>query len=279
MPVRQLMRKLGVGPVVLNYVITPAQRLARLRLPDRDVTVESLGNQLLVFSPRKNFIGSALYRTGVWEPAVTATISELARPGIVALDVGADIGYYTLQLSRLVGPTGQVVAFEPIPKARERLEHNIIANGRSNVVVSELALGNQEGTVYLEDPFKKSRLNLNKTTAGDEDIKVTIRRMDDLVGEMNLPSVDLVKIDVEGAEHEVLRGMEQTLGRFHPVLIVVVHHHFLPQFASTAELLFEWLRGLSYEINSVEPEAVTDNVVTSTVCCRQIVNGNRAQCA
>ena len=198
--------------------------------------------------------------------------ASLASPGMVALDVGADIGYYTLQLSRLVGPTGQVVAFEPIPKARERLEHNIAANGLLNIIVSELALGNQNGTVYLEDPFKKSRLNLNKTTAGHEDIKVSIRRMDALVGEMNLASVDLVKIDVEGAEHEVLRGMEQTLRRFHPVLIVEVHHQFLPQFASTAEALLEWLNCLGYEINSVEPEAVTDNVVTSTVWCR-------AQCA
>jgi FkbM family methyltransferase len=239
-----------------------------MRLPDRDVTVESLGNQLLVFSPRKNFIGSALYRTGVWEPTVTAAIADLARPGMVALDVGADIGYYTLQLSRLVGPTGQVVAFEPIPKARERLEHNITTNGRTNIVVSELALGNQEGTVYLEDPFKKSRLNLNKTTAGEGDIKVTIRRLDDLAGEMKLSSVDLVKIDVEGAEHEVLRGMEQLLKRFHPVLVIEVHHQFLPQFGSTAEALLAWLAGLGYEINSVEPEAVTDNVVTSTVCCR-----------
>src|SRR5262249_41231088 len=119
MPVRQLMRKLGVGPVVLNYVITPAQRLTKLRLPDRDVTVESMGNYFLFFRHRKHFLGSALYGSGVGEPAVTAAISELARPGMVALDVGADIGYYTLQLSRLVGPTGQVVAFEPIPKARE----------------------------------------------------------------------------------------------------------------------------------------------------------------
>jgi FkbM family methyltransferase len=249
-------------------VITPAQKLSTLRLPDRDVTVDSLGNRLLVFSPRRNFIGSALYRTGVWEPAVTAAIADITRPGMVALDVGADIGYYTLQLSRLVGPSGRVVAFEPIPKARERLVHNIRGNGRTNIIVSELALGNQEGTVYLEDPFTKSRLNLNKTTAGERDIKVTIRRMDDLFSKLKLPSVDLIKIDVEGAEHEVLRGMEQTLRRFHPVIIVEVHNQFLPQFGSTAAGLLEWLADLGYEINPVEPEAVTDNVVTSTVCCR-----------
>jgi FkbM family methyltransferase len=199
---------------------------------------------------------------------------------MIALDVGADIGYYTLQLSSLVGSNGQVVAFEPIPKARERLEHNIATNQRTNIVVSELALGNQDGTVYLEDPFKKSRLNLNKTAAGEHDIKVTIRRMDDLVSEMNLPAVDLVKIDVEGAEHEVLRGMEQTLKRFRPVLVVEVHHQFLLQFGSTAASFLEWLAGLGYEISSVEPEAVTDNVVTSTVCCRPINrNGHHNQCA
>ena len=130
--------------------------------------------------------------------------------------------------------------------------------------MSPYALGNQEGQVFLEDPFTKSRLNLVRTSAGKEDISVSIKRMDDLIQEMDLPAVDIIKMDIEGAEHEALRGMEQTLRRFHPVLIVEVHNEFLPLFGSSAEELFNWLSTLGW-ITRWSRRA--DNA-DLTVCCR-----------
>jgi FkbM family methyltransferase len=263
---RSLARKMGVGKFVLEHVITPGQRLADKRFPDQDTEVRVNGHRLLVFSPRTNLIGRALYQHGVWEPAVTNVIERKARSGMVALDVGADIGYYALQLSRLVGPSGRVVAFEPIPEARKRLEHNIALNAAKNIEVSGYALGNEPGTVYLEDPLKKSRINLNKTSAGERDIEVSIKRLDDLVDEMNLPSIDIVKMDIEGAEHLALLGMEQSLRKFRPILIVEVHNHFLPQFGSSSQQLLTWLRTLGYEITPVDSAESEENV-TLTVCC------------
>lgn len=257
---------MGVGSFVLNHVITPGQRLVDKRFPDQDTEVQINGHKLLVFSPRSNLIGRALYQHGVWEPAVTQVIERKARPGMIALDVGADIGYYALQLSRLVSSTGKVIAFEPIPAARHRLEHNIELNGLTNIEVCGYALGNQPGTVYLEDPLQKSRINLNKSSAGERDIEVPIKRLDDLVGELNLPSVDIVKMDIEGAEHLALLGMEQSLRRFRPILIVEVHNHFLPLFGSSSEQLLTWLQTLGYEITQVDSSETVDNV-TLTVCC------------
>lgn len=268
--VRTAVRRAGIGRFILQHVITPSQKLADKRFPDRDTLVRINGHRLLVFSPRNNLIGRALYQTGVWEPPVTAAIEELARPGMIALDVGADIGYYSLQMSRLVGPAGRVIAFEPIPDARRRLEHNIALNDCKNIEVSEYALGNQEGTVYLEDPFKKSRLNLNKSSGTAGDIKVSIKRMDDLVEQMKLSSVDIIKMDIEGAEHEALLGMEQTLKKFHPILIIEVHNKFLPLFGSNSEELLGWLKTLNYQITPVDALETEENV-TQTVCCQSLL--------
>lgn len=257
---------MGVGSFVLNHVITPAQKFADKRFPNQDTEVQVNGHKLLVFSPRTNLIGRALYQHGIWEPAVTNVIERKARTGMIALDVGADIGYYALQLSRLVGPSGKVIAFEPIPEARKRLEHNIALNAVKNVEVSGYALGNEAGTVYLEDPLKKSRINLNKTSAGERDIEVSIKRLDDLIDGMNLPSIDIVKMDIEGAEHLALLGMEQSIRKFRPILIVEVHNHFLPLFGSSSQQLLNWLKTLGYEITSVDA-AETEAHVTLTVCC------------
>lgn len=267
---REFLRRMGVGKFLLEHVITPSQHLADKRFPDKDTVVRINGHKLLVFSPRNNLIGRALYQNGVWEPPVTEAIEKLTRPGMIAIDVGADIGYYTLQMSRLVGPQGRVVAFEPIPDARRRLEHNIALNGCKNIEVSEYALGNQEGTVYLEDPFKKSRLNLTKSSGEEGDIKVSIKRMDDLAEQMNLPSVDIVKMDIEGAEHEALLGMESILKKHHPILIVEVHNRFLPLFGTTAQDLLNWLKSLNYQITPVDSTQSEDNV-TQTVSCQSSV--------
>jgi FkbM family methyltransferase len=255
----------------LKYVIVPLQTIWGLRFPDRDKEVQTLVGRLLVFSPRKNLIGQALYACGVWEPEVTATIASETKPGMIALDVGADIGYYSMHFSRLVGKAGRVIAFEPIPKARERLVHNIALNKLDNIEVSEFALGNQEGIVFLEDPFTKSRVNLKKTTGGAHDIQVSIKRFDDLI-DGSLPSIDIIKMDIEGAEHEALRGMEQTLRRCKPVIVLEVHNHFLPLFNSTSDALLDWLSKLGYEIRTVEVDGPED-ARTTTVCCKPNGNG------
>src|SRR5215472_11988319 len=111
--VRSILRRAGVGRFLLNYVFTPAQKLAELQYPDNDVSVKLGHHTLKVFSPRNNRIGRALYKDKIWEPEVTTVIEKNTRAGMVALDVGADIGYYTLNLARLVGAQGRVIAFEP----------------------------------------------------------------------------------------------------------------------------------------------------------------------
>lgn len=203
------------------------------------------GFDLEVISPRRNRIGEALYRSGVWEQAVTDTIRETAKPGMTVLDIGADIGYYTILLARLASP-GAVFAFEPIPQARDTLERNVERNALKNIAVSPFALGNAAASAWIEQPFEKSRLNLSGVKPATGDVAVEIRRFDELAGALGIQHVDFLKLDVEGAEHEVLMGMAHTIDRDHPICIIEVHGEMLPLFGSSKPGFLQWMRQHGY---------------------------------
>jgi FkbM family methyltransferase len=242
---RRTARNLGFGRLLLKGIIQPLQRLDRYRLPDRACVLNVQGFDLEVISPRRNRIGEALYCHGVWEQAVTDAIKETAKAGMTVLDVGADIGYYTVLLARLAG-SGPVFAFEPIPKARDILHRNIERNALKNVAVSPFALGSAAASAWLEQPFEKSRLNLNGAKTASGDVAVEIRRFDELAGTLGIQHVHFLKIDVEGAEHQVLMGMAHTIERDHPTCIIEVHGEMLPLFGSSKPGFLQWMRQHGY---------------------------------
>ena len=119
-----------MGRLALKLVFEPLQRLREARLPDHDVEFALNGHRLKAFPPRRNKISRYIHEHGVWEPEVTRCAQERIRPGMRVWDIGADVGYFALLFARLAGPVGRVRAFEPIPKARLRLEEKI---GRAHV--------------------------------------------------------------------------------------------------------------------------------------------------
>lgn len=260
---RNLSRSIGLGKLLLQNVIEPAQQLWRLRLPDRNCVLSVNAFEMEVINPRRNRIGEALYRSGCWEPQVTAAVRDLVRPGMNVIDVGADVGYYTLLFAALAAP-GTVVAFEPIPACRQMCQGNLTRNGIQNVRLLEFALGNEERTAVLRDPLNTSRIDLGAQSASESDLEVRIHRFDDLGAEFLPGKVDFVKIDVEGAEHEVLRGMEATIRRHRPVLLIEVHGTMLPQFGSSKSMLAGYLASMGYSWRLLDGDSF-DGPATSTL--------------
>lgn len=149
--------------------------------------------------------------------------------GMNTLDVGAHIGTAATRASRQVGPRGCVIAFEPTPENRRLLLENLRRNGCRNVTVIPTAVSSHAGS----RAFRVSRVgatggsaleSLEKPTAADrahsEIIEVECVTLDGVVGQFSLPSVDFLKIDVEGHELEVLVGAIDTLRRFHPRIVL-----------------------------------------------------------
>lgn len=175
-----------------------------------------------------------LMANGLFEPHVTRLIKTLLRPGMTVVDVGANIGYYSLLAARLVGEQGAVWAFEPAPSLADLLTRSIAENGyEGRVHVIPAAVGDVSGAATLHvnvaEPFLSSLYdetpeNSRGGRAHDGRIElVEVRRttLDDWAAAHGWPAVDLVKIDIEGGEKPALEGMAE-LSRRNPHLKLII---------------------------------------------------------
>lgn len=165
---------------------------------------------------------SAVWVSGRAEGAVQEALRTLVRPGAVLFDVGANVGFFTVLGARLVGPSGTVVAFEPHPENVARLRRNVDLNAAANVVVVAAAVSDAGGERLL-DARHTATAHLVGGGAGPGSVRVEAISLDEFVAQRPDLAPAVVKIDVEGHEAEVVRGMRATLGRAGPVLICEVH--------------------------------------------------------
>jgi FkbM family methyltransferase len=196
---------------------------------------------------RKDHIGRHLYYLH-YETAETKFLKRRVKPDWVAADVGANIGYFTLLLSRLVGPRGAVYAFEPATPAYQALEKNIALNAAGNVYAYRVALGETCGAVSLVwgPPGSTGKTRLGVSEPGNELTELTT--FDTFVGEHGLARLDFIKIDVEGAEERFLDGATKTIKRFQPSILFEVNACALAQFGSTPQSLVERVKGFGYRL-------------------------------
>ncbi|HEY7328465.1 MAG TPA: FkbM family methyltransferase [Gemmataceae bacterium] len=186
---------------------------------------------------------NAGYLLGTSEPDMQEALHHLLRPGMSFYDIGANVGFFTILAAKLVGPTGRVVAFEPVNANAHWLEHNLKLNGFHHVFIRQMALGNQDGEaafrVSAESTWGKLAYTgpVNQETAV---IQVPIRSLDKLHANGELPRPDLLKIDVEGAEVDVLRGSAETLRAVRPLLLIELH--------GTNADVADLLSGLQYRV-------------------------------
>jgi FkbM family methyltransferase len=144
--------------------------------------------------------------------------------GSTAYDLGANHGMHTLLMARLVGSTGHVYAFEPVPENAGRLRENIALNHFSNVDVIEAAVADQPGTesfAHGGDHATGHLAGTGGTPCGD--LRVEVISLDDLVFTQNAKPPDFIKIDVEGAESKALAGARQVLETYRPILLIALH--------------------------------------------------------
>ncbi len=148
-------------------------------------------------------------------------LSSMVSPGDWAIDIGANVGHYTLRLSELVGARGRVISFEPVPETFELLAANASLASHANVTLVNAAASDSSGTSGMLIPKYEDggldNLYLARLTGRESELQVLCLVMDHLT----LPHpIRLVKIDTEGCELAVLRGMTGLLARDRPTLIV-----------------------------------------------------------
>lgn len=182
---------------------------------------------------------------GAYERWETRVVRRLLRPGMCFVDVGANVGYFTLLAAGRVGPTGRVMAIEPSRYAADRLAAAIETNRVGNVRLERIGLGREEGAVILYDPLPDNHTPTMLGDPGSAGTTVRVRRLDDCLAEWGVDRIDLLKLDVEGYEPAVLDGAADSLaaGRIRAVLCEF-NEHWLTRAGTTGDALRDRLLGL-----------------------------------
>ena len=251
---------------IINYSVFPFESLKAFlkilisktqknKLVNKDITFNWDG-QLFHGNPTGDVLVEKLFLRGFNEFAVTQWFDKYIKEDMVVVDVGAHMGWSTLMMAKRVGSNGKVFAFEPSDYYRKMLMKNIEVNRYSNIVVRDTAL-------YSENGIKYFRLE-NGTVAdqkSDNTIEVNCEKFDTLQSELKLNQIDLIKIDIEGAELSCLLGMEEVLNKYKPILIIEVHTQYLKQRGHSSRKLIEFLEKKSYDIR---PFDVSKNEMLTT---------------
>lgn len=188
--------------------------------------------------------------TNGFESAERQFVQRFLRPGMTVLDLGAHHGLYTLLASKLVGREGQVIAFEPSPRERKRLTAHIKLNGADNVRVEACALGAESGEadLFLADGGNDWCNSLRRPAeSAGQTVRVQVRRLDDVVSQLGLSRLDFLKLDVEGAELDALRGATRILGGVaRPVVLAEVYDIRTTTWGYAAREIVRFLAELNY---------------------------------
>jgi FkbM family methyltransferase len=213
-PLRRVPGMLALSNAVLR-TIWPGERV-----------IDVQGNRMLIDwsvrdqGLRNTFQAYALNR--IHEETTTALFRKFIKPGDTVVDMGANIGYFTMLAARAVGPTGRVISFEPEPTNFRFLSRNIELNGFKNVTAFQKAVSETNGTTELFICNYDSGHHTINQVGGVEalargrayegiSVKIDTVRVDDVLKELDVGKVDVVKIDVEGAEALAFKGMPNLL--------------------------------------------------------------------
>ena len=245
-----------LASVVRSYL--GSLEFARRGLLDRSNLGEAELNDLgsfRIYTARGDASVGDYVRADNYERDVTAVFRRLLKPGMGVLDLGANIGYFTMLSASLVGSEGWVVAVEPNPANVKLLEASRRVNGFAQVTVCQVAAGRAPGLLVL------NATDSNGTTSGlPEDVNAVLGaeivpcvRADSLVAPER--RVDLVKADVEGAEYNALLGCRDLILRWRPVLITEFSPTLMPGISDiSGPDYLRWLMAQGYRLRVVQTD-------------------------
>jgi FkbM family methyltransferase len=192
----------------------------------------------------------SLYKT-LFEPSIEH-LCFLVHPGTSVVDVGANVGFFTLKFSKWISDGGRVIAIEPEPANLSMLKQAISRNRAANIDVIEAAAAEEEGELFLAcNPTNPADHRL-----AEQGIPVHAVTIDGLLEARGWPPISLIKIDVQGAEPRTLAGAQETISRFHPAIFMEIDDSALRSAGFSADALIDTLRSQGYALYGAEKGAI-----------------------
>jgi len=189
-----------------------------------------------------------------YEPDVLGALRRFVPIGGVCVDVGANVGALTFAMAAHAGITGFVHAIEPGEAFAKRLRENLALNPalESRVAVHELGLSDREGTAGWQDSATDpGTASVHWVDPTRPVVPVPVNTLDRLAGEWNLSRLDLLKIDVDGMDHLVVRGAQNVIQRYQPIIIFETTLCD-PEQVSAAQEATGWLEGIGYRMHRID---------------------------
>jgi FkbM family methyltransferase len=226
-----------------------ATDIARIELTDHQVVMESRTSGIKIICDRvnKRLAPLEILNFGAYEKTDSAMMFRLIRPGSTVLDIGANVGWYALNIARL-SDARQVLAFEPVQTTFTALQANVELNQLRNVVAYNLGFSDHAGEAVFYCPPGGSDNASAANLSEREDVQTThcqLMTLDEFVTAHQV-SVDFIKCDVEGAELFVFRGALETLQRWHPIILAEMLRKWSAKFNYHPNEIIELLAGLGY---------------------------------
>lgn len=191
----------------------------------------------------------------LFEPEETQVVMQSVKPGQIVIDAGANFGWYTTLLSRLVGPTGSVHAFEAMPSTARILKENCEINHCENVALNQCALADRRGTTVIYDQPGRasgdaSLFAIDRNRANSYSCEM--QTLDDYFSKTGLSRCDFIKCDVEGAELLFLKGARTVLRQYKPIVLIEINPAVLQRSGTNGvEVLKELRRDADYSFQVV----------------------------
>ncbi|MEJ5992840.1 FkbM family methyltransferase [Pedobacter sp. Du54] len=201
----------------------------------------------------KNFIESCIYYTGDYESYLKMHYKKLINPGDIILDIGANIGFHSLYFAELTGQNGKVFSFEPIQGNFDALKENLALNNFPQIFPSNIALGNENAriSIYLDQDAKNPGA-YSLLAKGEKNYVIACEKGDDFLKKLGVDHVHFMKIDVEGYEFEVLKGLENTINKSRPIINFEYDRGYQLKNIDDPNAIFTFLAKKNYQFFSID---------------------------
>lgn len=235
--------------------------LFKTLMPKRNTEIMVQGKKMII-DPNDKGVAQYLLLYGVYGEYETQLVRELIKPGMNVLDIGANIGYFTLIFSDLAGDSGRVWAFEPEPKNFSMLSENLRVNSIKNVEAVPKALSRERGhlTLFL-DKSNLGNMSLSSENIPDHGGRVEVETvsLDECIGDQR---VDFIKIDVQGAEGVVFDGAERVISKNKPKILVEFWPYGLKNLGTDPDIFLKKMEAWGYRFSILDPQAKSKRQAT-----------------
>lgn len=259
--VRALYALQGTGlPRVAEFI----RKIQAKRHPNTEIVIEDFCGDAKFICRLGEHMGSQIYWRGSYSGPQLKVLASRLRPGGVFIDLGANQGEFTVFAARLVGERGRVYAFDPSPVMQRRLRSNVSLNGFVQVCIEAVSVADKPGRLTLFSPtgiFGDGTTHDGLPTLyerGDEGatstVEVPVTTLDEWQTQRNIEHVDVIKMDIEGAELPALKGGLRLIQRFRPVLFIELNETTSRAAGYSMQDLVEWLHEQDYELQRIDDD-------------------------